>query len=53
MKDMATPRVDWILKWPAQCILSMNQTRWTRQAESAILKWGTGGQKWDLSLFLK
>jgi dynein heavy chain len=53
MKDMSTSRGEWILKWPAQCVLSINSTRWTRQSESAILKWGTGGQKWDLGLFLK
>ena len=43
MKDINTDRIDWILKWPAQCVLAINKTRWTRNAENAILQWVIAG----------
>ena len=46
MKDINTTRLQWLLKWPAQCVLASNKTRWTRNTENAILKW-----KFDLRVF--
>lgn len=43
MKDITSERIKWILKWPAQCVLAINKTRWTRNAENAILEWSIGG----------
>ena len=38
LKDTNTPRTAWVLKWPGQVILAVNQVRWTAAAENAIVR---------------
>ena len=35
--DTQTKRNEWVLKWPAQCILAVNMLRWTMASELAIV----------------
>jgi len=39
LKDYsATPRVDWVSKWPGQIVLAVDQIDWTSGVEAAIKK---------------
>lgn len=35
IKDTKTPRVDWVINWPAQIVLAGNMIRWTNETEKA------------------
>mmetsp|Transcript_23916 Transcript_23916/g.20890 ORF Transcript_23916/g.20890 Transcript_23916/m.20890 type:complete len:225 (-) Transcript_23916:763-1437(-) len=38
IKDTQIKRTEWVKKWPGQIVLAVNQTRWTKGAEDAILR---------------
>ena len=47
----ATHRRDWLVKWPAQCVLVVDQIWWTTNVESAVRK-AEAGDKAALADFL-
>lgn len=47
-------RTNWILSWPAQCILAVNLIKWTRDTEDAIRGLpNSAGRKMNLKTYFK
>ena len=51
--DQFKSRENWLLYWPAQCILAVNLIKWTRDAERSILRLTDHSQRASLKLFFK